>query len=85
VQVAWLGQGSIESREFSLTIKANRWLIPATQVDRITRTLVGQPVTRAETVLGALWKGVKIETIRLFPSWWGRFPFLPWRIHITLK
>lgn len=85
IQVEWLGQGSIESREFFLTLKANRWLIPATQVDRITRTLVGQPVTRAETVLGALWKGVKIETIRLFPSWWGRFPFLPWRIHITLK
>lgn len=85
IQVEWLGQGSSEGREPTFTLKANRWLIPATQVDSVSRALIGQPVTRAEAILGALWGGVKVETIRLFPSWWGRFPFLPWRIHISLK
>ncbi|MCX8024133.1 MAG: baseplate J/gp47 family protein [Thermanaerothrix sp.] len=85
IQVEWLGQGSTSSLQLVFPLKASRWLMPATQAEVVARTLTGQPIKHAGTTLGAVWEGVRVKTMRLFPSWWGWFPFLPWRIHVILK
>ncbi|WP_299024293.1 baseplate J/gp47 family protein [uncultured Thermanaerothrix sp.] len=68
-----------------LRLRGSWWLIPSIRTDDITQLLVGKPVEETEEILNPLIKGGKVTQIALTPAWWGRFPFLPWRIQVVLR
>lgn len=68
-----------------LRLRGSWWLIPSLRTDEIAHLLAGKPVEETEEILNPLIKGGKVTRIALTPAWWGRFPFLPWRIQIVLR
>ncbi|KPL83284.1 hypothetical protein SE15_08640 [Thermanaerothrix daxensis] len=76
---------NVEAGSMGLRVRGSRWLVPSIRTDEIARLLVGKSVEEAAEILGSAVEGGKVTRVALTPAWWGRFPFLPWRIQVVLR
>ncbi len=74
-------QGADGSVKFMLA--ARRMLEPIWSPQRISREIVGQPVETAQQKIRAMLDLQEDPSIVLFPTWWTRLPFFPFRIQVS--
>jgi len=66
-------------------MKALRTIAPVWNLEKSVKMLAGQPLSRAEALLADQVKMVGKPSISIFPSFWKRLPYLPFRIHLVEK
>ncbi|MEJ5314807.1 MULTISPECIES: baseplate J/gp47 family protein [Anaerolinea] len=74
-------RGTDGSVKFTLT--ARRILEPIWSPQRISREIVGQPVETAQQRIRKMLDLEKDPGIVVFPTWWNRLPFFPFRIQVS--
>jgi hypothetical protein len=79
------GDSSLPEDTAHWEVRARRMVRTTVSQERLSTALVGKPAKEAETMLFQQLNLREAPEVAIFPSFWNRLPYLPFRIHLVVK
>jgi len=80
-----VGDPIMEKDTIHWGVQARRTIRSEVFQEQLAVALVGKPSKEAGMVLSQQLKLREVPVISIFPSWWPRLPYLPFRIHMVVR